>query len=171
MKDLGESLVDVVTLNDGKITTKIRLQKTMYLLQASGLLEEVEDPEFEYHYYGPYSAKLARAAEDMVATNVLTTDVYEGYHSEPYTVYRSDRDTPASLSREVAERIRLALVIMMEESSLVLEVASTIRFLRDSGTDRDAVTEVKRLKPKKASAQRIRKAKSLLEKLKQEFAT
>lgn len=170
MKDLGESLVDVVTLNDRKITTKIRLQKTIYLLQASGLLRGVEDPEFEYHYYGPYSAKLARAAEDMLATKKLMTDVCEGYHSEPYTIYHSGRDTPTSLSREMADKIRRALVIMMEESSLVLEVASTIRFLRDSDTDRDAVAEVKRLKPKKASAQRIRKAKKLLEKLEQEFA-
>lgn len=165
MKQLGESLVDIVTLNDQEIATKVRLQKTIYLLHSYGYLEELVDPEFEYHYYGPYSAKLARAADELEATKALKTHIRQGYHSEPYTVYQSDRDAPTVLGQEMAERIRIALRLLREESSLVLEVAATIHFLRNHKSNRDAVGEVKRLKPKKASAHRIRRAERMLQNL------
>ena len=170
MKDLGGAVVDVVSLNDREIVTKVRLQKTVHLLQSYGLLSDVEELSFEYHYYGPYSTKLARTAEDLEAEKKLQIKVRQGYHSEPYTVYQSSSGSPMVLGQESAAKIRRALELMKQESSLVLEVASTIRFLRDSDRGKDAVAEVKRLKPKKASADRVRKAERLLKKLEKALA-
>ena len=167
MKNLNDVVVDVVALNDREIVTKVRFQKTFHLLQAYGFLEDLDDLDFEYHYYGPYSSKLAYAAEDAEAEGKLNTVVRPGFHSEPYTVYLSAGDAPVVLDKYRADMIRRALEVMKGNSGLVLEVASTIRFLHDTGEADDPVTEVKRRKPMKASNHRIQKAKEILDQLKE----
>ena len=165
MKDLDDVLVKVIALNGNEIVSKVRLQKTFYLLQAYGLLEDLNDLDFEYHHYGPYSSKLARTAEDATAEGKLKTAVRPGYHSEPYTVYLRTGNAPTVLNEHTVEKIRRALDVLKEYSGLVLEVASTIHFLRYTGETNDAVAEVKQRKPIKATDSRIQQAETMLGRL------
>ena len=64
-----------------------------------------------------------------------------------------------------AERIRDKLAVMKSYSGLELEVAATIHFLKENGYGGDAVAEVKRRKPLKASEKRVERAEELLRKL------
>ena len=59
--NIEKLVTDVVSLNkDGKLVGKTRLQKTFFLLDQLGMNSGAE---FSYHYYGPYSADVASAAE------------------------------------------------------------------------------------------------------------
>lgn len=166
MKELSDVVADTVTLNGGQLVTRIRLQKTFYFLEATGLLPDVGNLGFGYHYYGPYSENLAFAADDAVVENKLKTDVVRGYHSEPYTKFVSERDLPSALSDDEAARVRQVLDVCRRYSSIELEVASSIHFLRRHGHADDAEAETKRRKPLKATDKRIAAANRLLNSLK-----
>ena len=165
MKELSDVVADVVTLNDGELVTRIRLQKTFYFLETAGLLPETDDLGFGYHHYGPYSETLAFAADDAVAEKKLKAGVVRGYHSEPYTKFMSVGKELFVLSDDEAKRIAPALDACRPYSSIELEVASAIHFLGCHGYD-DAVSETKRRKPLKATDKRIAAANRLLEFLK-----
>jgi uncharacterized protein YwgA len=163
MNDLRDVVADVVALNDGEMITKTRLQKTFYFLQVCGLFED--DLDFEYHYYGPFSFDIARAADDAEVQDKIRTSTRPGYHSEPYTVYSSTvREKPACRSFD-ADRAREKLDILRDYSGLELEVAATINYLRENGYGDDAVEETKRRKPVKASEKRVERAQELSRRL------
>ena len=61
-------VVGLVALNGGQLVSKIRLQKTVYLLDACGLGSGLE---FDYANFGPYSADLAQAADEALDSKCL----------------------------------------------------------------------------------------------------
>jgi uncharacterized protein YwgA len=52
----------------GTLRTRKRLQKAVFMLQASGC---PLDAEFILHHYGPYSQEVARLSDEMVETDLL----------------------------------------------------------------------------------------------------
>ncbi len=52
----------------GKLWTRKKLQKVVYLLKAAGC---PFDADFTLHHYGPYSHDLARLTDDMVRSGLL----------------------------------------------------------------------------------------------------
>jgi uncharacterized protein YwgA len=53
----------------GELKSRKRLQKVVYLLQASGC--KALDADFILHHYGPYSPEVASLADQMVASGLL----------------------------------------------------------------------------------------------------
>ena len=53
----------------GRLKTRKRLQKVVYLLQAAGC---DLGADFRLHYYGPYSEEVASVTDDLVRKNFLS---------------------------------------------------------------------------------------------------
>jgi uncharacterized protein len=157
-----EKLVaQVVSLNkDGKLVGKTRLQKTFYLLDQLGMNSGAE---FSYHYYGPYSADVASAAE--MATLLYDFEADEkvsAKRSVSYTSYLSREKKPAKVGNLSSAEAQRALSEMDAVSDTVLELAATMVFLKKNGFPKNYVEEVRARKPLKASEDRLRSAKMLV---------
>lgn len=159
MSDPTEVVVGVVALNGGQFVSKTRLQKTLFFLERRGLDTELE---FDYYHFGPFSAELARAADDAADAGQLKTKVRRGFHEEPYVVYQTDLEPPDHLGRLAATDVREMLGVLTRYSALELEVAATILYLRDIGYGDKAVLETMKRKPLKATKNRVDRALDLL---------
>ena len=159
MSDPTEVVVGVVALNGGQFVSKTRLQKTLFFLERCGLDTELE---FDYYHFGPFSAELARAADDAADAGQLKTKVRPGFHEEPYVVYQTDLEPPDHLGRLGATDVRDLLGVLNRYSALELEVAATILYLRDNGYGDKAVLETMKRKPLKATENRVKRALQLL---------
>ena len=164
MSDPIEMVTGLVALNDGELVGKVRLQKTFYLLDACGLQSGFD---YDFHFYGPFSVDLSRAADDATALGRLKFEDRFGHHEVPYRVFKASHDAPSpdepgALS--VAE-VREKLKIMAKYSAAELEIAASIVFLRDNGYQDDPVAETRRRKPATATANRIAKAQRLISEL------
>ncbi len=160
-----EKLVaDVVSLNkEQKLVGKTRLQKTFFLLDQLGMNSGAE---FSYHYYGPYSADVASAAE--MATLFYKFDADEkvsAKRSVSYTSYSSREDPPARLGAMSSTQAREALRAMGDVSDTVLELAATMVFLKRNGFPKKYVDEVRARKPLKATGDRLQRAQELIDRL------
>ena len=155
-------VVGLVSLNGGQLVSKIRLQKTNYLLDACGLGSEFD---FDYAKFGPYSVDLARAADEAVDAEVLKEDLKQGYHAIPYSIYSTDEPAPEVLGELSADEVRKKLVLLGDYSSLELEIAATIVFLRENDYGDRAIEMTKQLKPLRATEARLKKAQDLIERL------
>ncbi len=163
MSEASDLVVGMVALNGGQLVSKIRLQKTVYLLEQCGLGGNFE---FEYRNYGPFSIDVARAADDAVAGSRLTESSRPGHHAEPYTIYETEEHPPEKLGMVSSGDLRKKLKVMEHYSSLELEVASTIVFLQRQGHDEpSSIAGTKELKPLKATNERIARAHELLSEL------
>lgn len=159
MTDISDLVVGVVALNGGQLVTKIRLQKTFYLLEQCGLGSGLD---FDYHHYGPFSQELAQAADDAVDLGRLKPHERLGNHKIPYVVYRTQRKSPAKVAALSADVVAEKLKVLGSYSSLEMEVASTVLYVRDAGGGANAIEQTKALKPLKATETRIRRALALI---------
>lgn len=160
--DLSDLVVGMVALNGGRLVSKIRLQKSVYLLDECGLESGLD---FDYRYYGPFSAELAGAADDAADAARLSATPHPGLHEVPYTVFQTPEEPPERLGNLSESRARELLQIMEKNSAVVLELAATIAFLQRHGLADDPVEKLKHLKPLKATQGRLDKAQQLLREL------
>jgi hypothetical protein len=164
MNDPIEMVAGLVALNDGELVGKVRLQKTFYLLDACGLQSGFD---YDFHFYGPFSADLSRAADDGTALGRLNFEDKFGYHEVPYRVFQASHEAslPDRLGALSAAEVRENLELMARYSAAELEVAASIVFLRDNGYRDDPVAETRRRKPATATVNRIAKAQRLIAEL------
>lgn len=148
-----------------RITGKVRLQKLFYLL------EQIDRPggfEYEYHYYGPYSAQLTLAAENAKALGLVVEDpAFRASDGMPYSVFKANS---AKISNEIktyvsqkGNKLLDLLKKTSDSNSTVLELAATIHWLiYREGMVKDWLKELKVRKGAKAQEPRLTKAIELL---------
>ena len=153
----------IVRLAGGEIVGKTRLQKMAYLLQAKG--SGFAGVDFDYHNFGPYSAELAFAADDAESLGLLAAEERPGYHSVPYTVFRSTESATNLNDNKEMIGCKADLKVMSTYSALVLELAATAVYLKRNGYAESFWKEVKKRKSLKATPQRMRLARKLLQQL------
>src|SRR5215510_4415038 len=68
MKEREDVVAAIVEAAGGKLTGRVRLQKTVYLLDQVGLKSGFE---YDYHHYGPYSRDLDNATADAKAFQLI----------------------------------------------------------------------------------------------------
>lgn len=163
MRDLVDYVSALVHLNGGEIVGKTRLQKIAYLLEEKGL--GFNDLDFDYHNFGPFSSELAFAVDDAESLGYIVTEQRQGYHAVPYTVFRSAQTSPEFEDDINIAARRHALTVMDGYSALVLELAATAVYLRNHGYPGKYWDEVKKRKPLKATADRIKMAQRLIDDL------
>lgn len=156
----------VLTAAGGELVSRIRLQKTVYLLDRLGFGSGLDD--FAYYRYGPYSAALDAAVDyAKVAGLVAEERRHRMSDGATYSVFKrvGDVDTEAeesSLGEAEVER----LVRRFAATNLtVLELAATADWVRRSEKREDWRAEVVRRKGPKTENGRLDKAVDLLDEL------
>ena len=166
MTNNSDIIVWLVSLNNGRIVGKTRLQKIVYLLENFGLNSGFD---FYYYNYGPFSPEVARATDEAVAQDRLDAKEKSGFHAVPYTQFTSDERPPKKICGLPSEKIGDLLEIMEQYTAIELEVAATISYLyQEAPANSDVFSMVKRLKPIKATKDRLEKAQALLKKMEAE---
>lgn len=157
----AQNVVHIVQLNGGRLIGKTRLQKSAYFLEAFGIGFGFN---FEYHHYGPYSEELAQLADDARALGFLNE---EWYTSQDGAKYAAFFDTGKSKDDEepVDQKRRNVLRLLGGYSAVELELAATAHFLMGKGYSDRAWTETRERKALKISADRLARAKKLLDTL------
>ena len=154
---LIKSLIETV---GGKFIGRIKLQKTMYILQMAGLDCNLF---YQYYHYGPYCEELADAAEYGVATKSFKEEQEKTRNGVAYSVYVVTQESGVKSNRlgaftELAKKAANA-------SSVELELAATALFLAKEENFTDAWGEVALRKPTKARDGRLEKAQLLYSEL------
>jgi uncharacterized protein len=134
----------------GEVVGRTRLQKTVALLEISGLGFGFS---FDYYKFGPFSEELVVSVDRAVALGyvceVEKRDAWGGH----YSIFKAPSMAPSGVEA------RDSLINLAKEADAVeLELAVTAAFLADTGVV-DAWDEVGVRKPEKAH--RLNKAKQL----------
>jgi uncharacterized protein YwgA len=128
---------------EGEVVGRIRLQKTICLLQRLGL---PTDYLYSLHFYGPYSEDLH--SEVTLLKNLEMVQEVEdpvGRDGVQYTIKAVTDLANPELVSEFQDKID----IMAKTSSVILELAATYDMFKQHGND-DA-TALERLRSKKGS--------------------
>ena len=160
MMDLVDYIGALVRLSGGEVVGKTRLQKIAYLLEVKNV--GFDDIEFDYHNYGPYSSELAFAADDAESLGYLTTEERSGFHSVPYTVFKSTEKSPTFKNSKKTKEREAALNLMNDYSALLLELAATAIYLKTNGFAESYWDEVEKRKPLKAIPKKRKQAEELI---------
>lgn len=150
-KSAYQKAAEIVRDAGGEIVGRTRLQKVAYLLELAGLGSGFE---FEYHHYGPYSENLAYATRVAKAFGLLTENEQTASWGGVYSIFR----TPDSAGAPNPERAQFAAAAA-KIGPIALELAATAAYLSAVEGHQDPWAETARLKPEKASKERLDAAK------------
>ena len=164
--DTREILTGVLALADGEVVGRVRLQKMFYLLDELGLSSGLS---YTYHHFGPYSDELS----DELMYAMFNDDVEELTRTRfsdgaRYSVFSLSAevapptDKVGSLAVDVAGPLVQKL---KKENATVLELASTIHWLKHHEGYAEWEDELRARKGNKVTADRKERACRLLEEI------
>lgn len=170
MADREKLIEEILLASGGSITGRIRLQKIVYLLEQLGLGGGFR---YAYHHYGPYSEGLSRAID---RAKVLKKSIDEDmqpftYGSGFYSIYKLTKHDPENdrfpnyLGKVNFDQAKEFIRRMKETSSVTIELAATIHWLRDKEKVQDWKAELKARKGSKVTDENLKQATDLLTKL------
>lgn len=160
-----ELVTAIVQAGDGEIIGRIRLQKIAYLLEQLGMGGEFS---FSYHHYGPYSEDVATAIDFARFLDKSIEEKTQPGQIGTYSVFRLSKPAdkePEKLGNLPWAEAKKAISAMKAETSVVIELAATIHWLKHEENLADWRPELLMRKATKASSERIKKAVALLERL------
>jgi len=158
-----DKVAAVVDAAGGTLISRVRLQKTVYLLDQLGLSSGFE---YEYYHYGPYSRDLDVATGDAGALGVVREEIRhrasDGASYSQFTLASPGSSKEAALGTLGRARASELVRRFAATHVTVLELAATVDWLwRHEGID-DWRTEVARRKPMKVGNGRLDRAVALL---------
>ena len=136
----------LIQASDGRIETRIRMQKEAYLLKWLGC-PAFENIHFAYRFYGPYSRQLSDGLRDTVTTGVVveTTEDWDDGNKYCYELGEVPDDL---FGEELSPAYRAAVARMADMHWRALELSATIAFLTANGRTRaEATAQALELKP------------------------
>lgn len=155
-------LSDVLKLAGGKIAGRVRFQKTIFLLDHSGVETGFN---FEYHHYGPYSEDLSSSIYWAEAEGeIAECFAYRSTDGVRYSVFelKEEIGEPDSVGGVPAEKVKALIEKFDGVNATVLELAATALWLKEDEEIKEWEPELKVRKGQKVTPDRIAKAKSLL---------
>lgn len=171
MIDREHIVVAVVAAAGEQLVSRIRLQKTVYLLDRVGLRSGFS---YEYHHFGPYSRDLDNAATEAQAFDLLE-ETFDRRLSDGarYSVFKAKTSPQANAYGDLSPEKSQELVREFAATNVtVLELAATIDWLwRVEGYTSDWNVEIEKRKGRKVGGGRLGKAIDLLKALKLEPPT
>ena len=163
-----ELVKKVLQAANGKIVGRIRLQKIFYFLEQFGLNSGFR---FSYYHYGPYSDGLSGSVmrAEYLDKSVNEREEFTSYGA-PYSVYTLavDEPPPEKVGSLLFERAQNLVARMKSETSVVLELAATLHWLKEKEKVADWKAELKLRKPTKATQEQMGRAEQLLTQLQAE---
>ncbi len=153
----------VIAAAGGELTGRVRLQKTVYLLDRLGLNSRFG---FEYHHYGPFSRDLDNATADAKAFG-LVDEKFEHRQSDgaAYSVFKLTPEAPTKSEAygSLGETEAGKLVKLFGVTNVtVLELAATVDWLWRFEHVRDWKSEIRKRKGVKVQGGRLEEAIKLL---------
>lgn len=154
--------VAAVVSSAGEIVGRTRLQKTMSLLEMSGVGYGFS---FDYYKFGPFSEELVVSLDRAVDLKYVSEEERRANWGGRYSIFK------ATDKRATGNEPRDALIQLARDADAVaLELAVTAAFLAKENV-RDAWAEVAKRKPEKAVAPHLDNAKALYARFRQVPAT
>lgn len=146
-----------------QLISRVRLQKTAYLLEQLGLGRCLP---FEYHHYGPYSRELDNAVGDAEAFGLLDEE-FGNRKSDGATFsifkLRPGQSIKDEAYGQLGRRRASELIAQFASTNVtVLELAATVDWLWRYEDVADWHTEITRRKGRKVQGGRLEKAIDLL---------
>jgi len=126
-----------------QVVGRIRLQKTIRLLQRLGL---PTDYLYTIHFYGPYSEDLHSEVTLLKNLNLADEESQQFSNSEAvqFTIKATESADPT-----LVKNYQPKIDIMAQAEPVILELAATYDYYRDQGSDH--VTALEQLRQKKGS--------------------
>lgn len=141
---------------DGEIVGRTRLQKTIRLLQRVGL---PFDYNFSFHFYGPYSEELRSDINILHEVGLITEEPRLTRDGDEFFILRATQ--PPSIPE--VSRFSPIIERLAASETVVLELASTYDFFRETGSDHaDALRRLRAKKGSKCETPRLENALALL---------
>jgi uncharacterized protein len=166
MKEREDIVAAVVAAAGGQLAGRVRLQKTVYLLDRLGLNSKFE---YDYHHYGPYSRDLDNATADAKAFDLIEEAFdHRVGDGAMYSIFRLKKQAKANqqafgyLDPGHAETL-VSLFARMNVT--VLELAATIDWLWREERHADWRREITRRKGVKVQGGRLERAVTLLDEI------
>ncbi len=156
----------VCASDDKKVFGKIRLQKIFYLLDQLGLNSGFS---YSYHHYGPYSEDLsntlffAEFIDGVIEESQGRTQLGNAY--SVFSLSENADQSPSDVGELPADNIRILVNILEAPTSVVIELAATIHWLRRKEEIVEWEAELKTRKAGKATDTNIKKALALIEEI------
>lgn len=157
-EDIVTAVIDAA---GGTLTSRVRLQKSVYLLDRLGLGSGFD---YEYYHYGPYSRDLDNATADAKAFELLTEDF--GHRQSDGAMYSIFKVKPGPKKKALghldAAKAHEIMQTFVKTNVTVLELAATADWLWHFEKCKDWQSEIKKRKGVKARPDRLDKAVQLL---------
>jgi uncharacterized protein YwgA len=151
----------VVAAAGGKVTGRVRLQKTVYLLDRLGLNSGFE---YDYHHYGPYSRDLDCATLDAKAFD-LVVERFDHRQSDGamYSIFEVKTAPKDEAYGELGRDRATELARKFAQTNVtVLELAATVDWLWWQERYADWRSEITKRKAVKVQGGRLERALALL---------
>jgi uncharacterized protein YwgA len=142
----------------GEIVGRTRLQKVAYLLELVGLGDGFD---FTYHHYGPYSEDLSQAVRLAVVFDDINECEGSANWGGRYSIYKYNGDVDSAVVGQRAAFAKQASSI----NAVELELAATAAYLKAVENSENPWGETERLKPEKATEERLAGAKEAYRRL------
>jgi uncharacterized protein len=159
--DRENTIVAVLSAAGGQLIGRVRLQKTVYLLNQLGLESGFK---YEYHHHRPCSRDLDNATGDAIALDIIKEDIaHRESDGARYSVFQlNGRAQDEALGKIGRNRARELVQKFAQTNVTILELAATIDWLWRHEKRADWRQEVARRKPVKVDGGRLERAISVL---------
>lgn len=137
----------------GEIVGKTRIQKAAFFLECMGLGSGLN---FYYKHFGPYSDDLANGLHYARELGLTTEEDKKAAWGGVYTIFRNG----AAAEDAGNEGRKKVLAIARNANPVALELAATALFLAKEA-EAEPWTEVRNLKPTKATNENLKLAKQI----------
>ncbi len=164
MSEREDIVAAVLEAAGGSLVGRVRLQKTVYLLDRLHLESGFS---FDYHHYGPFSRDLDNALADAKAFDLIEEEV-ERRQSDgaPYSVYRLKKMPKSHAFGKLGRTKAAELTRLFAATNVtVLELAATVDWLWHAEEVEDWRSEITKRKGIKVQGGRLEKALALLSQL------
>jgi uncharacterized protein YwgA len=161
-----DKIAAVIDAAGGTLVSRVRLQKTVYLLDQLGLNSGFD---YEYHHYGPYSRELDIATSDAKALGVVEEKIKhragDGASYSTFTIPTVGSSKDQALGK--LSKIQTAELVkkFTQTHVTVLELAATAHWLWKYEKCEDWQAEIAKRKPMKVGGDRLKRAVDLLHEL------
>jgi len=154
----------VVAAAGGRLTGRVRLQKTVYLLDRLGLNSGFE---YDYHHYGPYSRDLENATLDAKAFDfVIEKFDHRQSDGAMYSIFELKTEPKNDAYGKLGQDRAAELARKFARTNVtVLELAATIDGLQRVERRADWRSELIKRKGVKVQGGRLERAVDLLKEI------
>jgi uncharacterized protein YwgA len=159
-------MLSLVLAAGGTYESRIRLQKSAYLLKAAGSTDFL-GASFKYHHYGPYSRSLSDALQDAVGAGLLAElrqEFGEEQSKYTYEISPAGRQWLQENAEDDGEsQVEKFAPLLKSAPWRVLELAATVLFVeQDECTEDRAIALDRAIQLKPACAEHRAAAQELL---------